>query len=149
MGFFCFGLMHWHHFVHKSYGVQVKPLYVRLHVIVQDSTLLRFYCSKQGVASSKTPALRLGAAAELVLAGVLSAVAVWTLGAHADTQQTSEQDADVYSERFDGAQRVSRQDALSRLVVWLITISADAMCFQRGLIFSDLLALFRCIFWIK
>ena len=127
----------------------MKPLYERLHVIVQDSTLLRFDCSKYGVAPSKTTALRLGVAAELVLTGVLSAVAMWTLGAHADAQHTGERDADMYRERLDSAQRVSRQDELSRLVIWLITTSAGVMRFQRGLVFSDPRSLFPCMSWIK
>ena len=133
----------------RTAGVLVKPLYERLHVIVQDSTLLRFHCSKSGVAPSKRAALRLGVAAELVLAGILSAVAMWTLGAHANAKQTGEHDADVYSERLYGAQRVSCQDELSHLVVWLITISAVVIRLQRGLVFSYPWSLFRCMFWIE
>jgi len=89
--------------------------------------------------------LRLGIAPELVLTGVLSTVAMWTLGAHADAQQTSEHDADMYSERLDSAQRVSRQDELSRLVIWLITTSSVVMRFQRGLVFPDPFLLLLCM----
>ena len=62
---------------------------------------------------------------------------MWTLGAHADAQQTGEHDADMYSERLDSAQGVSRQDELSRLVIWLITTSSVVVRFQRWLVFPD------------
>ena len=93
--------------------------------------------------------MRLGIAPELVLTGVLSTVAMWTIGAHADAQQTGEHDADVYSERLDSAQGVSRQDELSRLVIWLITTSAVVMRCQRRLVFSDPRSFFPCMSWIE
>ena len=89
--------------------------------------------------------MRLGIAPELVLTGVFAPVAMWTLGAHADAQQTGEHDPDIYGERVDRAQRVSRQDELARLVIWLVTTSAVVMRFERGLVFPDPFFLLVCM----
>ena len=79
--------------------------------------------------------MRLGIAPELVLTGVISVVAMWTIGTHTNAQQTGEHDADVHGERLDGAQWVPRQNESARLVVWLVTASAVVMRFERGLVF--------------
>ena len=93
--------------------------------------------------------MSLGVAAESVLTRVASAVAVRTLGAHADAQQTGEHDTNIHSEWVDRTQRVSRQDELARLVAWLFTASAVVMRFERGLVFADPFFLLLCMFYLK
>ena len=124
----------------------MKPLNVRLEVIVQDPALLRFDCTDYGVAASKNAALCFGVASELVLTRVLSVVAMWTFGTHTNAQQTSEHDADVHGERLDGAQWVPRQNESARLVIWFIVTDVTTESFQRWLVFSDPCLLLRCAF---